>query len=63
MHILNPLAAEALRRLQTAAATVDDLVTHIADAFGLESDEGLQQQMIQCLMSFAETGLIVRRQT
>jgi len=57
-HLLNPLAAEALRSLAAAAASAAELTTHVAALFDLQADGGLLRQMEQCLIQFAELGLI-----
>lgn len=57
-HILNPLAAEALRHLGDGPASAGQLTEHIAALFELQADGELHRQMEQCLTQFAELGLI-----
>lgn len=58
MHILNPLAAEALRHLENSPATAADLRDHLAAILELQPDATLLRQMEQCIAQFAELGMI-----
>lgn len=57
-HLLNPLAAEALRCLCDASATVEELAAHVARTLDVEPDDELLRQMQQCVAQFDELGLI-----
>ncbi len=57
-HVLNPVAAEALKRLERSAASVEGLTQAMAEAVGVEPDGRLEHDMQQLIARFDELGLI-----
>ena len=57
-HLLNPLAAEALRVLASQAAGVDDLTRRLAGHVDPANRHELAEHLAGLLANFAELGLI-----
>jgi PqqD family protein of HPr-rel-A system len=57
-HLLNPIAAEALRVLASQAAGVDDLAGRLADRVDAAERPDLAEHLSSLLANFAELGLI-----
>lgn len=57
-HLLNPLAAEALRHLSHVTATVREVTAHVAEVLELQVDDELHRKMEQCFERFIQMGLI-----
>lgn len=57
-HLLNPLAGEALQRLQQGPADVPELARHAASNLGLAPDELLSQEIETLLDELDELGLV-----
>jgi PqqD family protein of HPr-rel-A system len=57
-HLLNPLAAEALKLLERQPSSCAMLVEHVARVFALKAEGDLVRQIEQCLAQFNELGLI-----
>jgi PqqD family protein of HPr-rel-A system len=57
-HLLNPVAASALRFLEHTAATAEDLAAHVASELGLAPGEALAGEMKTLLETFDELGLV-----
>lgn len=55
---LDPVMAEAFKRLLRGEATVSDLCDHIAAAFDLEADLKIQHWMIEAIDRLHRSGLI-----
>ncbi len=57
-HLLNPLAADVLRRLQQAPAREADLVGHLAGPDQADRTTALTEHVRELLRVFDESGLI-----
>ena len=55
---LDPVMAEAFRRLLSGPASMSDLCDHIAAIFDLEADLKIQDWMIEAVDRFRRSGLI-----
>jgi len=58
MHLLNPVAAEALKLLETGPASVDDLTDRVAARLGPAPARELRREMGELLATFDDLGLI-----
>lgn len=57
-HLLNTIAAEALKLLQQSPASADELTKLVASSLDLEANKALLQHMEKLLATFDELGLI-----
>jgi len=59
-HLLNHVAAQALRSLQEHPATVSQLAERVAAALGAVADEAFTRELERLVAEFDELGLIER---
>jgi PqqD family protein of HPr-rel-A system len=57
-HLLNPVAAEALKVLYRTAVSVDELEREVGRCLNLENGEVLNQNLHQFVLKLARLGLI-----
>ncbi len=57
-HVLNLVAAQALKFLERAEADATDLAEHVGATLNLNADDGLLQHMDQLIDQFDELGLV-----
>jgi PqqD family protein of HPr-rel-A system len=58
IHLLDPVAAEALRHLEDTSATVDELSRRLGAALGLEDEGELPRYVAKLVGELDELGLI-----
>jgi PqqD family protein of HPr-rel-A system len=59
-HLLQPIAAAALKRLQKRPSTAEELTRGVKAEFGLAAEPGLASQIQQLVKRFNDLGLIER---
>ena len=59
-HLLQPVAAAALMRLQKEPATIEELTRGVSEELGLGPEPGLSNQFQQWIQRLDELGLIER---
>ncbi|KIH75848.1 PqqD family protein, HPr-rel-A system [Geoalkalibacter ferrihydriticus] len=58
IHLLNPIAAEALKSLQRSAFSVDGLVQSISESLNIANDSDLYHNVHQFVLKLARLGLV-----
>jgi PqqD family protein of HPr-rel-A system len=57
-HLLNPIAAEALKNLQQAPHSIEDLSQVVGDKLDIAVDQTLQQNLHRFVLKLAHLGLV-----